>query len=147
MIETFDPNTLTAQEMLDRAVVGIINQGGPGLTASGNCAYRTHGGKKCAIGWNIPDSLYTPVMELTSVDDFGLELGINFEPGHEFAHALQEAHDEPGHEFFYALLDTDDAARASSVFFAAFRDRLTVLCDRFNLSMPNVRWPDDEQVD
>ena len=38
---------------------GIISQGGPGCDAAGSPKYRGDNGSKCALGWLIPDELYT----------------------------------------------------------------------------------------
>ena len=55
------------QEIYDTAVAGLASQGfqpayntdygGP------SCAYRGTEGRKCAIGWCIPDELYVPEIE------------------------------------------------------------------------------------
>ena len=55
------------QDIYDTAVAGLASQGfqpaynteygGP------SCAYRGTEGRKCAIGWCIPDELYSPAME------------------------------------------------------------------------------------
>ena len=54
------------QEVYDTAVAGLSSQefkpsyGGRNGTS---CAYRGGNGRKCAIGWCIPDELYSPEME------------------------------------------------------------------------------------
>lgn len=41
-----------------RALHGMIKQGGGSVSGGGQCLYRSTGGKKCFIGWMIPDSKY-----------------------------------------------------------------------------------------
>jgi hypothetical protein len=53
---------LNKQEAFDKAVRGIILQGGPSI-AGVDCLYRGPDGRKCAIGHLIPDDVYDPEME------------------------------------------------------------------------------------
>lgn len=56
--------TMTAQEVFDTAVTGVINQGGPALAmATRSCRFRGDNGRKCAVGWLISDEDYDPRME------------------------------------------------------------------------------------
>lgn len=89
---------MTNQEMFDKAVRGVIDQGGPSIKfIKGHpiCVYRSGDGKKCAIGQLIPDDMYDPEMErapLCSVFEgagFTQLDGVDF----DFVAALQRVHD------------------------------------------------------
>jgi len=55
------------QEVYDTAVAGLASQNfQPSYTII--CSYRGLEGHKCAIGWCIPDEIYSPEMEGRSVD-------------------------------------------------------------------------------
>ena len=61
---------MTAQEIFDKAAVGLLTQKAKSYlvnpddgTESSTCAYRGANGKKCAAGFCIEDSLYTESME------------------------------------------------------------------------------------
>jgi hypothetical protein len=55
------------QEMFDTMVRGLASQGWERSLASvemsDRCAYRGDEGRKCAVGWLIPDEAYRPEME------------------------------------------------------------------------------------
>jgi len=59
---------MTRQEMLDIAVAGVIGQGWLSMDTNGFCAYRGDDGRRCAIGWLIPDQVYRPGLEGEAVD-------------------------------------------------------------------------------
>jgi hypothetical protein len=87
---------LNKQEAFDKAVKGIILQGGPSREGTG-CLYRGPDGKKCAIGHLIPDELYDPDMEgrgmsIHAFTKFAAILGWN-ESDIKFLSGLQETHD------------------------------------------------------
>lgn len=51
----------------------LLKQGGRASEAEGTCLYRASDGRKCAFGVLIPDELYNPILENTTVDHiFGL---------------------------------------------------------------------------
>ncbi len=59
---------ITLQEMFDRAVLGVVTQGKPSVTAVAAvdrilCMYRGEAGTKCAVGHLINDAVYTPELE------------------------------------------------------------------------------------
>lgn len=58
MTQTF----LTRQQILDRAVAHVRQQGGSASTPAG-CVYRREDGRKCAIGALIPDNAYDPIFD------------------------------------------------------------------------------------
>ena len=48
-------------EILDSLVEAINNtlaQGGPSVNDEGQCRYRSEDGKRCVLGWMIPDTMY-----------------------------------------------------------------------------------------
>lgn len=55
------------QRLCDIAVKGVLQQRRPSTFADGKCAYRGEEGTKCAIGFLIPDELYTPHMEMKGI--------------------------------------------------------------------------------
>lgn len=57
---------MTKQEIFDKALSGIIAQGGQCIGDDGRCAYRI-GDNKCAIGHLIPDDLYWHGMEMRGI--------------------------------------------------------------------------------
>lgn len=63
---------VTAQEVFDVAVEGVILQGAPSIaqggTKAGDCVYRTPEGLECAAGQVWPDELYNEVMEGQSIN-------------------------------------------------------------------------------
>lgn len=57
---------MTAQEVFDKVVSHLRQQGGKSLNA-GQCVYRAPDGKKCAVGCLIEDEEYTPAIEMKGV--------------------------------------------------------------------------------
>jgi hypothetical protein len=51
------------QELFDQCVTHLLTQNEQGTDDNDNCVYRGQGGKKCAIGGILPDSLYEPCFE------------------------------------------------------------------------------------
>ena len=91
---------ITAQEVFDTAVCGIIAQGVRSTDADGNCVYLGPDGHKCAAGFLIPDDAYHPSMDSGFGTWFG-ELCREFPelPGHthvNLVEQLQGAHDDAG---------------------------------------------------
>lgn len=88
---------MNKQQIFDTVVKGILSQGGESFNSgTGYCAYRNGQGRKCAIGWLIPDEIYTSNMEYAySVDDITNKIGIDAE--HDaFCFELQMIHDSSG---------------------------------------------------
>lgn len=53
------PQALTMQELFDRAVVGVIEQGEKSCNPRhGTCEYRSQSGLKCTVGHLISDEVY-----------------------------------------------------------------------------------------
>lgn len=88
---------LTRQEMFDKAWIGLKSQGfEQSLDEDGDtCVYRGEAGRKCAIGWCIPDDKYHVGLEKQSPFNSG-ELrraaGIA-DADARFASELQGVHD------------------------------------------------------
>lgn len=58
----------TLQQIFDQAYNGVVAQGGQSSDTVGRCMYRGPEGRKCAVGHLLPDELYRPNMEGTTVD-------------------------------------------------------------------------------
>jgi len=57
---------MTNQELFDFVVSSVIKQGGPSVALTNGqieCLYRSPEGRKCAVGFLIPDDKYTPACE------------------------------------------------------------------------------------
>ena len=88
------------QEIFNTAVAGLHSQGFErSVNSTGQCLYRTDDGKRCAVGWCIPDDKYSPNIEYKNVGSimiskniFDLKVNDNFE-GIWFLDRLQECHD------------------------------------------------------
>lgn len=66
------------QEAFDRSIEGIVSQGFEQSCFDFDCAYRGKHGRKCAIGWLIPDEEYSPSIEILSIN-LALDDDINIE--------------------------------------------------------------------
>ena len=53
----------TPEEVFDK----LVEQGGPSVIGVGQCRLRGPNGRKCALGWLIPNEAYHPDMEKTPV--------------------------------------------------------------------------------
>jgi hypothetical protein len=53
---------LTNQAIFNRALDGVVRQGGPSMDGRG-CVYRGTGGRRCAIGQLIDDQYYDPAFD------------------------------------------------------------------------------------
>ena len=88
------------QELFDTAVAGIASQGFERSVKAGTvnedeypiCRYRGAEGRKCAIGWAIPDEKYNMILEGFSASNRQVFVAAG---GYEieFARALQATHD------------------------------------------------------
>lgn len=62
---------MLAQEVFNKTVTDLVAQGGPSVgqfeNGSLRCLYRGPYGRKCGVGIHIPDALYDPSMEGSSV--------------------------------------------------------------------------------
>jgi len=81
------------QDIFDFVSRKIIEQGGPCVDEYASCYYR-HDGRKCAMGWLIPDNEYIPDMEQNNIDDILKIFYPNVEvPNIKFISELQAVHD------------------------------------------------------
>lgn len=85
---------MTAQEVFDTAVAGVIKQGGPAVI-NGNCKYRTSFGRKCAVGHLLTDDIYLSSMEGRPIGSLlYIYSELKFLSQHaELLESLQKAHD------------------------------------------------------
>lgn len=117
--------TKTRQEIFDIAYRGLASQGFKRSKDGGACAYRDSNGRKCAIGWLIPDDKYTPYIE-NDTPSAGCQngymvrelAGISYEDA-SFATNLQRCH--------------DDATNCVGV-----KSRLRDFAKRYKLTIPEV---------
>jgi hypothetical protein len=111
---------MTEQEILNTVAAAIHNQAAPGYE-HGSCVYRTVEGKRCAIGWLLPD-------DLLGQEDSVLEIRLPDElvPHRAFLSALQSAHDVA------AVRNPDDEAG----FLADFDHRIRELAEHYGLEQP-----------
>lgn len=87
------------QDDFDKAVGGVIAQGGFARDENGKCFYRGEGGLKCAVGHLIPDSAYKPEMEGKSarvaLEMAGMacevpEVYVRLQGAHDFAKRMED---------------------------------------------------------
>ena len=85
---------MTPQDIVDHTYTALVRQGGPSTLSDGICAFRGNRGRKCAIGWWIPDELYSKDMEVLGLAKMGqlAELPV-FKEHNELLQNLQAAHD------------------------------------------------------
>ena len=108
---------LTMQEIYDKAVSGLIKQGGP-ATNGHKCLYRTASGRKCGIGQVIPDGMYKVEMDTDYQGGSGIagliDQGLLPRPSQhmlEFLTKLQFCHDhaDKASDVFWLIAFKDDA--------------------------------------
>lgn len=87
------------QEILNKAVAGLASQRFERSETEEqvigiSCRYRGDSGRKCAVGWLIPDEAYMPRMEKLMAETIAFTvLGIQESTTIDFLGELQEAHD------------------------------------------------------
>lgn len=130
------------QRLFDRAVGGVIHQGGPSRTEQNGCAYRSKDGRRCAVGWILEDAHYTrdfddystvvPLCptEATDVRHLRLLNALNMSVGAylsvdalKLLQELQMAHDQSAE-----MTDTDEE------FLTLFTQRCKTIAQRYELS-------------
>lgn len=115
---------MTRQEMFDAAYIGLASQGFIRSMSNQGCAYRGDEGRRCAIGWIMPDEAYSPDLEGLSPMNCEIEKALDLASGDIcFADELQEAHDGDAHEG-----DTPEA----------MKERLESFAIKYNLTVPQV---------
>ena len=117
---------VTAQEVFDVAVEGVILQGGPSVSGK-SCVYRARNGRECAAGQLIPDKFYSERMEGNSFGGTGCADSVTLSQHLGLISSLQSAH--------------DDAVSSSNLkddrlFLNFFARRLSVLAREHNLTVP-----------
>jgi hypothetical protein len=119
---------ITLQEMFDRAVLGVVTQGKPSVTAVA-CMYRGEAGTKCAVGHLINDAVYTPELETngcrSKIVQAALEQSIGELPASSLGLLvlLQRAH---------------DGASEFSDFLPEFTALARLIATDFNLTFPEL---------
>ena len=119
---------MNTQELFNKAVGGIYEQGEQSLDAEGACRYHGENGTKCAIGMLIDDTHYKPAMEGCTIrseeirsaveDSIGRELMleelhllIDLQNMHDGAHAWHSA--EEGFKKYFLLAANQTAHKFS----------------------------------
>ena len=105
------------QEMFNAVYLGLASQGfNQSMDEEKVCVMRGVGGRKCAVGWLIPDSMYTPRMDFVSTT---LESILQ-----EVAGAItpENMSVEMAVEFLDKMIDLHDANCSPSEMKAAFKD-------------------------
>lgn len=113
------------QELFDRAVGGVIEQGGPSLGAEmkgcvAECLYRGENGACCAVGWLIPEDLYKPTFEGSRLDELLVDLPFK-KVQVRLIGRLQYAHDDVGSTLGLDYLDS-------------FKEKCIGIAEEFNLN-------------
>jgi len=145
---------LSIQEVFDRSCLGIIEQGGPGMSPEGGCVYYDpYRNVRCQIGQLIPveklEQLDARSWDAGSISglllydnapkDIKIALekeGINTEDREmiNFLAELQSGHD-----------DAADTHRMDGGFFPEWYQTMEYIASRDNLSMEKVKRAMDEQ--
>lgn len=92
------------QEIFDRVITHLFNQGEQSLDCGGGCRYRGPRGLKCAVGVDIPDEMYSEDMEtygisalLKYADDWNLKFPESIPNNLDLYKQLQTLHDFGGY--------------------------------------------------
>lgn len=84
---------MTLQEAFDIASVGLLTQKYPSQNSSGECLYRGPRGRKCAVGFLIPDELYTRSLEGKGLEFVREQIPELCKLPYDFLDCLQHIHD------------------------------------------------------
>lgn len=89
---------LTAQEIFDKGVGGVLDQMGFAWNYDGEyCVYRAPDGCKCVVGHLIPEAAYDSSLEGETVEDPRVRDAAGIRKGdEELARRLQGIHDDYG---------------------------------------------------
>lgn len=88
---------MTNQEIFNAVYLGLKSQGFErSLRSEGYCTYRGDNGRKCAVGWLIPDENYSPAIEGDSALDRSVQecLPAELKGKTQFLNKLQVVHDD-----------------------------------------------------
>ena len=138
---------LTKQEIFDKAVIGVLSQGGYAIIMnrkiqSTRCMLRTRTGKKCAFGQVIPDELYDRSMEehsflkVYSADFFSMYPEVAYLRKHaNLLQKLQEWHDNAA---YLAPSSKNKKQLEKHMFSSMNLERLCYIAKNHNISLKNV---------
>jgi hypothetical protein len=74
---------LDAQDVFDIVGWHLLHQNARATAFDGvKCMYRAAGGRRCAIGWIMPDEIYTKSLEFYGVRDLAARLSTDSDPEH-----------------------------------------------------------------
>ncbi len=129
---------MTAQEIFDKVINHLLQQGGPALNYDYNndykCRYRADNGFKCAVGCLIPDDQYDSLMEERGImihyppnDPLNTWVAKHYEPHRDLLSALQSLHDNIGMTDFGSKWQTEIWIGAEDI------------ADLFGLAMPRTQ--------
>ena len=124
---------ITAQELFDNALHGVLKQGGQSFDKEEGCVYRGPSGRRCGIGHSIPDAEYSsnfegePVITLralcSSEKPVTRYISTNLL---DLAQSLQHAHDRHAH----------DRHAAGDRFLYYFEISMEEVADSYDLQTP-----------
>jgi hypothetical protein len=103
----------TKLELIRTAKAGLLAQGAHSLRALAVCAYRGDGGRKCGVGFLIPDERYSPRLEGVLADSYVIAQAVGVEPNsdeHRLLKLIQNIHDLNPVEAWPSLLDEMEAS-------------------------------------
>lgn len=119
--------TITAQEVLEQVVRGVVAQGVPSVDAMGYCVYRGPNGLKCAAGQVIRDNEYDPLME-----------GAVFGMTHRKREFATPERLRPHVDLLQKLQEAHDNSKDEADFVNAFLSKARTTAMRFHLTMPEL---------
>ena len=131
--------TLTRQEMLNKAYIGVLTYGYSAATSADGlyrvaCKYRLDGTAegviRCGVGHLIPDEMYTPELEDMAIDDDpNTDIARLFNPDDlEFLGNLQQIHDDAASMAYNGEVAPDDR----------FKRDMRKLAAKYDLEMPEA---------
>lgn len=134
---------MNKQEIFDKVWAGLSSQGWaksmmrPGSQA---CAYRGALGRKCAVGWLIPDQEYDPIMEGLPISWFLVERAEGRSRAMAFLKAIEAGGvdlSEPG------VLDLLESMQHAHDSLGNLKESMVQVAQHYNLTIP----PDSESKD
>ncbi len=131
---------LTHQELFDNALIGMRYQGGPSCSlTSGMGMMRNDDGRKCSIGWSIPDEDYDAYMDVHPEDVPECSLPLSLLPDYlcadnEFRADLIRIHDAAMQEVHYTDMVRHDPALADMMFMFVFEMKMAAFATKHYLA-------------
>ena len=91
---------MNTQELFDKVVSHLLEQGQPALSRTYRCAYRGTEGRQCAVGCLITDNNYAPFLEGCGVASPRVQEAVMHSIGHQLTEyeALLLAHLQSIHD-------------------------------------------------